>query len=53
MRLSDSVKETSVKVRCESCSDWVDGSTRDRLLECECGKQYMISVTAVDIERGN
>ncbi len=42
-----------VKVRCEACSEWVAGDTTERFLQCDCGKQYMISVTAVSMQSRN
>jgi len=42
-----------VKVRCEACSEWVAGETTERFLQCDCGKQYMVSVTAVSMQSRN
>jgi hypothetical protein len=42
-----------VKVRCGTCAEWVAGSTREQFLECDCGKQYMVSVTAVNMQSRN
>ncbi len=42
-----------VKIRCETCSEWVVGSTTEQFLECDCGQQYMISVTGVNMQSKN
>ena len=42
-----------VKIRCETCAEWVVGKTAEQFLECGCGKQYMFSVTAVNMQSKN
>lgn len=37
-----------VKVSCENCSQWIEGDSEDRFLQCGCGRQYMVSVLAVN-----
>lgn len=38
-----------IQLRCRRCESMVSGATDDRVLACECGAQYMASVTPVDV----
>ena len=43
--------DMEIQLRCEHCFDWATRRTNEQYVERECGRQYMVSAMAVDVQK--